>query len=307
MVDYSEKTREEYHLQHMKVASDRKAMKRLIGMFSKEYFGLGNDYFKNKTVLDAGCGDTASLIIALHRLGAREIHGLDLGLEFIPVAQKSLKNYGIQKREVTFTSGSVLDLPYSDEYFDFVAAHGLLGHLNNIRDVKHAFSELARVTKPHGYLYTVVVNVGGLFEDCIIPAARNYYRSNQEFRDLIDNLEEKTFSQTLRFIEKTMKKQTGEEIDLRILNGLFDTDLCATIQNKIKTPVRLKLDEDFIRTQYKKNKFNEIRRLKRYVKRENIRKFSAPLHYEMDNSISKILYGSGSLEFIGKKIKNEDI
>ena len=45
----------------------------------------------------------------------------------------------------------------------------------------------------------------------------------------------------------------------------------------------------------------EVRRLRRYVKRENIRKFSAPLHYDVEHPISKLLYGSGNLEFIGKK------
>ena len=31
--------------------------------------------------------------------------------------------------------------------------------------------------------------------------------------------------------------------------------------------------------------------------------FTAPLHYEHENPISKIFYGSGNLEFLAKKYK----
>jgi len=256
--DYSEKTRKEYHLQHKRVAANKKAMRRLIGMFSKEYFGLGSNYFKGKIILDAGCGDTASLLIGLHRFGAKNLHGLDLGTEFIATTQSNLKKYSIPKKDVTLTSGNVLNLPYENDYFDFVAAHGLLGHLNNMKESRIGFSELARVTKPGGYLYIVVVNIGGLFEDVLIPGCRNYYRTNKEFKNLIDNLNEKTFKQTLSFISKTMQKYTGEEISLKFLEEFFDTDLCATIQNKIKTPIRLKIDEGFIRKNFSKNDFHKI-------------------------------------------------
>jgi len=301
MPDLSEETRRIYHAQHMRIVDDERAMNRFIGMFSTEYFGLDNNYFKNKRVLDAGCGDTSKLIIALHRFGARDIHGLELGNDFISVATKSLKKYGVSKNDVTFTSGNVLKIPYDDDFFDFVACHGVLLHLNNMDEVKTAFSELTRVTKQGGCLYTVFGNVGGLFEDCIVPALRNYYKENSEFRNLIDKISKESFAETLDFIMSEIEKHTGEKLDLNNLKNLLDTDLCVTIQNVIQAPVRLKIDEYFIRKQYTQNNFHRIHRLKRYVKRENIRKYLAPLHFNIDYPISKILYGSGNLEFIGQK------
>ena len=53
---------------------------------------------------------------------------------------------------------------------------------------------------------------------------------------------------------------------------------------------------------YKKNGFKEVRRIKKFVKRDDIRKFFAPLHFERDSQISKLLYGQGYMQYIGKKI-----
>lgn len=290
-----------YHSQHERLANDEKAMNRFINMFSTEYFGLEKNYFKNKQILDAGCGDTANLMIGLHRLGCTNLHGFDLGTEFIPVASRTLEKFGVSTFEYKLKSGSILEIPYEDEYFDFVACHGVLLHLNNFEEVKIAFNELARVTKPGGYLYTYFGGTGGLWEDALNPAIRNYYRVNPDFSKLIDNITPKDFSDIFEFISNKMLEHTGEKINLEFLNNFFDTDFCVTIQNVIQAPVRLRIEEDFIKEQYNFCDFTEVRKLNRYVTRSNIRKFLAPLHYEKNHPISKILYGTGQSEFISKK------
>jgi hypothetical protein len=85
------------------------------------------------------------------------------------------------------------------------------------------------------------------------------------------------------------------------MKDLLDEDLCVFIQNFTQAPVRLAIDEKFIRTHYSKHGFAVPNKLKRYVKRENIRKFFAPLHFDSENAISKLLYGSGNLEFLAQK------
>ena len=104
-----------------------------------------------------------------------------------------------------------------------------------------------------------------------------------------------------------MEKYTGEKISANLLGNLFDVDLCVTIQNVIQAPVRIihELDEQFIIKHYENHNFEELRRCRRYVKRENIRKFLAPLHFEKDHPISKLLYGEGNMEYIGRKKLNK--
>lgn len=303
-MDHSDLTREVYHKQHARIANDKKSMKRFIGMFSAEYFGLDKNFFKNAKVLDAGCGDTGKLLIALHRLGSYDIHGFDLGKSFIPILKKTLKTYKVPLQHITIKSASVLKIPYPDNYFDFVSCHGVLVHLNNIAEVKKAFSELSRVTKNNGYLYTVFGNSGGLFEEKINPAIREYYNENHEFKKFIDNISPDDFKNIFDLIQNVTYKQTGNNIGIKLISKLFDVDFCVTIQNIIQAPVRLtlKTDKKFIIDLYRKNAFYDPKRLKRFIKRSNIRKFFSPLHYTRDETISKILYGSGHLEFIGKKM-----
>lgn len=296
--DFSEKTRQIYHQQHMRLVDDDTAIKRHLAMFSQKYFGLGEGWFIGKSILDAGCGDTAKALIRFYQFGARDLHGIDLEKEFIPIARRSLEAQGIPANAVTFRSGSVLQVPYETNRFDFTCCHGVLLHLNNMDEVVTAFGELARVTKPDGYLYTVFGLVGGLFEEAILPAVRKYYRENEVFRILIDNLSPKDFE---RVISKIMEAHNITE-DLTAVCHLFDVDLCVFIQNVLQAPVRLKIPEDFIRKQFSENGFGEPRILKRFVKRNNIRKFFAPLHFDHEYPISRILYGSGNLEFIARKV-----
>lgn len=285
--DRSRETRAIYHQQHSRIAADERAMRRFIGMFSYEYFGLPEGWFAGKSALDAGCGSTAKLLIALHGMGCRDLHGFDLDTDFIPTAQQALAQHGATAE---LRSGSVLEIPYPDATFDFVSCHGVLVHLNELAEVPRAFAELARVTKPGGLLYTVFGVAGGVLEDAIFPAVREHYRRDPAFKLFVDNIK----PSDLHGIAGMM--------GLPKLLDLLDTDLCVTIQNVIQAPVRLRIDEAMIRGMYAEAGFEEPRRLRRFVKRENIRKFFAPLHYATpDEPILQLIYGSGNLEFIARK------
>ena len=84
---------------------------------------------------------------------------------------------------------------------------------------------------------------------------------------------------------------------------MFDLDFCVMLQNLLQAPVRLKVSESDILGYYKNNKFQHPKRLKRFVKRQNIRKYTAPLHYLANFQFLKIIYGSGNLELLRKNEK----
>ena len=297
----NEATRAIYHQQHKKVASDPVAMKRFLGMFSEEYFQLPKNYFRGKHCLDAGCGDTAKLLIRLSHLGASSVIGLDLGTEFQATARANLLEHKVSESAFRLVSGSVDELPFSKNEFDFVACHGVIIHLADFDQAEKAFSELARVTKPGGRLYIVGGVVGGLFEDAIFPAVRDYYKRNPAFAELIDKLSTNDFGKAFDLIAKTMQERRQEVPDRATLEELFDNDLCVTIQNIIQAPVRLPLSEQWFLEQFKKNGFGQPKRLRRFVERRNVRKWFAPLHFAVEHPLSRLLYGSGNLEFIGQK------
>lgn len=276
-------------------------MTRFINMFSEEYFGLPKGWFADKSIVDAGCGSTGKVLIALHRMGATRLNGFDLDTDFIPTVHASTRAHGVPDGVVRLKSGSVLEAPYPDASFDFVCCHGVLLHLNSIEESRKGFAELVRITKPGGYLYTVFGISGGALEQAIYPALREHYRRTPAFKSFIDGIKPADLQAMVDLVTTGLTEHEGEHVDLSAFKALLDTDLCVTIQNILQAPVRLSIPEPMILEMYG-DQFDQPRRLCRYVKRSNVRRFFAPLHYATpDNATLQLWYGSGNLEFIARK------
>jgi ubiquinone/menaquinone biosynthesis C-methylase UbiE len=106
-------------------------------------------------ILDAGCG-TGLLTLALLR-SVRfpvSITALDLSSTSVAAARKALYYSSGRKRDVTFTQGNLLCLPFADESLDFVVTAGALEYV----PLADGLNELARVIKPEGYLLHLPVH-----------------------------------------------------------------------------------------------------------------------------------------------------
>ncbi len=276
-------------------------MGRFINMFSEEYFGLPKGWFVGKSIVDAGCGSTGKVLIALHRMGAMQLQGFDLDTDFISTAHGSMRAQGVPEGAVTLKSGSVLEAPYEDASFDFVCCHGVLLHLNSLEECRRGFEELVRITKPGGYLYAVFGISGGALEQAVYPALREHYRKTPAFKSFIDGIRPVDFHALVDLVAAGLRKHENQVIDVSGFKSMLDTDLCVTIQNILQAPVRLSVPESMILEMYG-DKFDQPRRLRRYVKRNNIRRFAAPLHYATsEDPTLQLWYGSGNLEFIARK------
>lgn len=75
----------------------------------------------------------------------KEIHGLDLTAD----VDKVKAVFTAQKIDSHLKNGSVLEMPYEDNYFDTVLLISILEHLKPADQIK-AFTEMRRVLKPGG-------------------------------------------------------------------------------------------------------------------------------------------------------------
>jgi ubiquinone/menaquinone biosynthesis C-methylase UbiE len=100
-------------------------------------------------ILDAGCG-TGLLTHAVLRAirFPVSITALDLSATSVVAARKSLYYSPGRKRDVTFTQGNLLSLPFADESLDLVVTSGALEYVN----LSDGLTELARVIAPGGHL-----------------------------------------------------------------------------------------------------------------------------------------------------------
>jgi ubiquinone/menaquinone biosynthesis C-methylase UbiE len=104
-------------------------------------------YFKNKLVLDMGCGSGASLV-ALSFLGAKatglenDSYGADLEL-----AKLRCSMYGINPN---LTNSDALNTPFDDNTFDLVISTSVIEH---IKDYPSYLKEIYRILKKGGFAY----------------------------------------------------------------------------------------------------------------------------------------------------------
>ena len=114
--------------------------RRDIESFAFAYWAF--DSFKNKKVLDVGCGP--GWLTAAYAQNGACVYALDLTLRALELTQKHLR---FRNTDAHLQQASAEELPFKDNTFDLVVASGVLHHTP---DTLQAFRECLRVTKPGG-------------------------------------------------------------------------------------------------------------------------------------------------------------
>jgi len=106
---------------------------------------------KYSSLLDVGCGSgVQTVVLASH---ADQITGIDISEEFLEVAKKRC----LHLSNVHFRVENACQLPFADNSFDGIVSYGdVLSHI--IDGYDKALSEMARVTKPGGWITFEVDN-----------------------------------------------------------------------------------------------------------------------------------------------------
>jgi ubiquinone/menaquinone biosynthesis C-methylase UbiE len=100
---------------------------------------------KDGRVLDAGCGDASLGETVAQITPSTTYHGIDLQSELIDRARQRMPAGNL-------IVGSVDQLPYEDSWFDVVIAMTLFSSLPTVTMEAAAAREVARVTRPGGWL-----------------------------------------------------------------------------------------------------------------------------------------------------------
>jgi ubiquinone/menaquinone biosynthesis C-methylase UbiE len=103
-----------------------------------ERFGRGAD------VLEAGCG-TGLILERIAKFAARA-RGVDLSSGMLAKARE---------KGLEVVQGSITALPYADDSFDLVCSFKVLAHVS---DIRLALAEMARVTRPGGFVLAEFYN-----------------------------------------------------------------------------------------------------------------------------------------------------
>ncbi len=106
-------------------------------------FGLSDDFFEDKRLLDVGCGPAGSLEWATM---AAERVGLD------PLVSQ-YRALGLNEQPMRYVEASSEEMPFSDESFDVVSS---LNSLDHVEDPERTIAEMIRVLRVNGSLLLLV-------------------------------------------------------------------------------------------------------------------------------------------------------
>ena len=123
---------------------------------------LGKYLPKSGLILDAG-GGPGKYTVELAKKGY-DVILLDLSPKCLELAEKKIKEAGVEDRVKKIIEGNVVDLSmFDDNTFDAVLCLGPLSHLIEEKDREKAANELVRVAKPGAYLFISVIGKYGVF------------------------------------------------------------------------------------------------------------------------------------------------
>jgi len=143
---------------HLFTSYSQKQFDDSVELFFKRHkmWGIPLEFFKGKVCLDGGCGG-GRFSIALAKLGAAKVYGIDVSEQALEAARSRAKERNLSN--VEFVHASVLSVPFPDDMFDYVISSGVI---LLTPDPKKAFDELVRVLKPGGTLFLSVYGRYGL-------------------------------------------------------------------------------------------------------------------------------------------------
>lgn len=123
--------------------------------------GIAPEYFGGKDTLDCGFGGTGWASELFARSGARSVSGVDLNERWRDDLEVRLKKYDVP---LDIRIGNVLELPWSDNSFDYVHSYGVMHHTT---DWRKGLAEMARVLRPGGTLFIMMYGKYGFLGEII--------------------------------------------------------------------------------------------------------------------------------------------
>jgi ubiquinone/menaquinone biosynthesis C-methylase UbiE len=106
-------------------------------------------------VLDLGCGVGRHIVFS-HTMKT-EAYGIDISEEAISIARSWASKEGLENVENRISIGDISQLPYENNFFDFVLSHGVLDSMS-YSICSDAINQVARVLKKEGLLYCDLIS-----------------------------------------------------------------------------------------------------------------------------------------------------
>ena len=217
--------------------------------------------FKNKSILDVGCGHGSVSFACMFR-GAKNADCIDFGERNLELGRYWARTYNFQNK-MKFFRKDILKLKMKKQY-DFVISSAVLHHLKNKSQLNEAIRKISKACKKDGYFYFYVRGSGGMKYDLYEMIQRSM--NNVDMIYILKVLNELNFTQ-----EKILY--------------VVDAFKAIYLQTKVKDLISIT----------NKSGFKLIRRLK------GPHKTDMDINQLKEHKFSKIKFGTGELRYLFQK------
>ncbi|MEZ5346570.1 MAG: class I SAM-dependent methyltransferase [Pyrinomonadaceae bacterium] len=138
----------------------------------------------NMKILDAGCGGGRNIGYFM-RLGC-DVFAVDQNPEAIEKVKLIAKTLAPGLPGSNFTAAAIEDLPFTDEYFDWVISSAVLHFADNFDHFEAMLAEMWRVVKPGGMLFARLASSIGINDLVVEKGEGRYKLPDGSVRFLVD-------------------------------------------------------------------------------------------------------------------------
>jgi tellurite methyltransferase len=145
---------------------------------------LKNQFNRQMSILDAGCGAGRNLIYFL-RSGC-QVFGVDQNPEAIQYVRELAQTLAPTLPAANFQVSKVEEMPFPDEHFDAVISSAVLHFADNERHFNRMLEEMWRVLKNGGLLFARLASSIGIEDKIKLIKDRRYLLPDNSERFLVD-------------------------------------------------------------------------------------------------------------------------
>lgn len=231
-----------------------------ISFIAKDYFDIVKEEdIRDKVILDAGCGSGRWSKYIVDK--AKHIHLVDPS-EAIFVAAKLLKDHN----NVSINQASINNLPFNDEYFDFILSLGVIHHIPNMEE---ALINLSTKLKKRGklllFIYYNLDNRGFVYKLIFyISNIFRYFISKMPFVlkkstcEIIALFVYYPLSKFAKFLNYLGLKKISKLIPLEYYKDKSFMIMRNDSLDRFGTPLEQRFSKNFINDMLLRNNFTDI-------------------------------------------------
>jgi tellurite methyltransferase len=150
----------------------------LVDLILKGFFNEGS------SLLDAGCGEGRNLPYFLkHKFN---VFGIDQNYSALMMLKITGRMLNQNFDPVNFIHGDLKDLPFNDDFFDYILCFSVLHFVDNQTVYNNIFKNLFRVMKKEGRLILGMDSVFGMEKNLTSLGNGRYQLQNGETRYLLE-------------------------------------------------------------------------------------------------------------------------